>query len=202
MLKIPERIGSAKVVWQGPYPNKIVREQLFSCSPDGFYLWGLPKPSVLLFPVTANREVILTKQWRPGLICERREDEWVYEFPGGHAKPGQTDAGAMADEFMEEAGYVFHPDNVAPLGNFWVDPPSNSATVNAFLLFDCKKVGEPSPEKGEVIERVVMPLADWFREAFTGNPIHRDAKTIAATGLALPKLVERGLIQFHIPEGR
>jgi 8-oxo-dGTP pyrophosphatase MutT (NUDIX family) len=199
MLKIPKRVGPATTLWQGPFPNKLVTEQSFEL-PGGevepYYLWGRPKPSVLLVPITAEGNVIVTRQWRPGLLCKNPQIEWVYEFPGGHPKPGQTAAGAAADELMEETGYALDPNNVFPLGNSWLDPPSNSAVFATYLLLDCKKVGEPKPEHGEILERVIVPFDDWFRECFSGEPLHRDSKTITAMGLALPMLAERGLVLF------
>ncbi len=193
-MKIPLRTDDGKIVWQHEsYPNKLVRAVTFDHVPDPFYLWGNPKPSVLMIPITDDGNVIWTRQWRPGVINQDPDQNWVWELAGGHARPGQGDVPAAMEELMQETGHALGPD-VIDLGTIWIDAPSNSAAVRVFIAFGCQKVGESQPEKSEVIERVISPVSDWLRECFAGDPAHRDSKTIAAAGLALPHLIGMGLV--------
>lgn len=182
-MKLPKKIGEPEILWRGSFPNKVVSSQDFQF-PDGsikaFYLWGKAKTPVIVFPITDRGNVIVTRQWRPG------SDGQVYELAGGHQKPGQTIEEALADELREELGYA--AGCVEKLPEFWLDPPSNNVTIAGYLATGCRKVGEPQLEQSEVIERVEMTLNDWLKLCTMVPDRKKDAKTLAATLLVLPRI--------------
>lgn len=182
-MKLPEPVGETTVVWQGPLPRLVVARQDFEF-PDGhiqdFYLWGKGGRPVVVFPITAEDEVILTRQWRAGSSCA------VLEAPGGHPELGQTSEEALAAELREETGYA--PTQIIKLPEFWLDAPSNGMVVVPYLALGCRKVGEPEPEAGELLEVVLMPLSQWLNACWSASGNTRDAKTLAILALALPHL--------------
>lgn len=191
--KYPKIVGEGRVVWQGPYPNKIVTAQDFAFPDEHketFYMWGnaANKP-VIVLPVTENGNVIVTHQWRPG------SDGPVYELAGGHREQGQTMEEALAAELRQEVGY--ESARVIPLPEFWLDAPSNRVIIAGYLALGCKKVCEPKPERSEVIEKVEMSLGEWFLRCTEYASVNnKDAKTLAVMTVALPRLVEAGFVTF------
>jgi ADP-ribose pyrophosphatase len=196
-MRCPRAVGEPFVVWEGPYPNKVVTEQEYEF-PDGshkkFFLWGKTagKPAVV-FPVTEARTVIVTRQWRPG------SDGWVYEYPGGNVEPGQTLREALASELRQETGY--EAADFIKLPEFFIDPPSCRVAVAGFLAVGCRKVGEPKPEPSEVIEKVEFPVDEWLGMCLDCDSQRKDSKTLAITLLAMPHLMRLGLVDFGAVEG-
>ena len=188
-MRLPKAVGDPVVVYEGPYPNKTVLRQDF-LFPDGrtrdFYLWGkLGHRSVVIFSITESGMVIATKQWRPG------SDGCVYEFPGGNPDPGQSEQDCISQEMLEEVGYK--PGEVIKLPEFWLEPPAFRVVIVSFLALNCRKVGEPEPEASEIIQKIEVPLSEWMR-MMTNDLEGKDAKTLAVTLLALPVLLQRGLV--------
>lgn len=183
-MKLPKPVGEPTVVWQGPLPRLIVARQDFEF-PDGqvrdFYLWGKGGRPVVVLPITAEDEVILTRQWRAGSNCA------VFEAPGGHPEPGQTPEQALAAELRQETGY--EPERIMKLPELWVEPTSNATVVVPYLALGCRKVAEPEPEAGEFLETVLIPLSQWLRTCWSASDNTRDAKTLAIALLALPFVI-------------
>ena len=185
-MKIPEAVGEPRVVWQGKYPNKIVSEQDYRF-PDNrietFSMWGKPTQKArIVLPITIDGNVVVTEQWRPG------SNGTVYELAGGHD--------GVRKELEEELGYRI--GTIIELPEIWIDAPSNQAISVGYLALGCAKIGEPKPEKSEIIRKREMSLADWFKLSF-GNDRKKDAKTLATMWLLIPHLVQAGLINFSVP---
>ncbi len=184
-MKVPEREGEPVVVWQAPYPSKIVVRQDFrmpSGKLEDFYFWGRGGRPVIVLPFTEEGEIILTHQWRPAI------DSVVIEAPGGHPRRGneaQSVEDLLREELLSETGY--EPQRIAKIPEFNLDPPSNATVVVAYIAYDCRRVGEPKPESGEVLERRVMGFSYWLRSLWKEGP-DKDSKTVTALFLALPYL--------------
>lgn len=194
-MKKPVRKGKPTVVWSAPYPNKFVIRKMYRFADGGmreFFFWGKEGGGpVIIFPVTEDGNVLITRQWRPG------SDEFVYELPGGHPKKHQRVRDAVAAELREETGY--EAGSIVPLAAFWLDPPAfNNTVIRPFLALGCRKVAEPELDADELMTHVAMPIGKWFELALArGRRNTKDSKSLSATFLALPELVSRGLIDLR-----
>ncbi|MFF2548750.1 NUDIX hydrolase [Kitasatospora sp. NPDC058063] len=124
--------------------------------PDGrkeeFYL-KCERPAGAVLALTADRQVILARQYRPG------PDRVLHELPGGYIEPGESAADAIARELLEETGYQ---GEVREVGPYWLDAYSDVRRF-AFVATDCVKVAEPQPERTEFIDVVALSLTE-FRD--------------------------------------
>lgn len=173
------------MVWQGKYPNKIVSEQDYTF-PDGslktFSMWGKPTQKArIVLPITIDGNVVVTEQWRPG------SNGTVYELAGGHD--------GVQKELEEELGYKI--GTLVELPEVWIDAPSNQAISVGYLALGCVKIGEPKPEKSEIIRKREMSLSEWLSISFDDDH-KKDAKTLAAMWLLIPHLVRFKLIDFSV----
>ena len=119
--------------------------------PDGqegnFYIKNEVSP-VCVLALTKNNEVILAKQFRPGL------KETLYELPGGGMDSNETSEEAMERELLEETGYKGKMKLVTKVYD------CGYSTINryCFVATECEKVEEQNLEEREFIEVVLMPL--------------------------------------------
>ncbi len=145
---------------------------------DDFLIFGTTKNvrPVIVFPLTANKEVIAVRQFRIGA------NALVLELPGGNPKPGQTAEDVLRAELVEETGY--RPGEIVPFNQkqMWFEPASMRVSYVPFLALNCVFEKEPTPEQNEVIEVVKIPYETWIELIRSGGV--KDDKTIAITFLA------------------
>lgn len=136
------------------YSRKI--EKVIFELPDGsesdFYIKseGL---AICVLALTKNRQVILAKQFRPGL------NEVLLELPGGKIEAGETPEIAMKRELLEETGYAGDIKLIAEA----LDCAYSTMRRYCFVATDCKKVTEPQNSSTENIETILFSL-EQFRE--------------------------------------
>ena len=187
--KTPELITeSVETVWK-KYGKRVLKA-LFRY-PDGsekdFYLWnsvggvgeGVTDASVV-FPITENGEVIYAEQFRHGSNC------FIMEFPGGHPEQGESPEDAARRELTEETGY--EAKTIIPIGEIWIDPPSNGAKVIGFLALGCTKVKELNLDSTEQITIQCMKVSKWFTYISSPSIRRPDAKCAAISLAALRHL--------------
>ena len=107
---------------------------------------------VNVVPVTADRRVVLIRQWRQGSEGES------LEIPGGLVDPGETPQQAGARELMEETGY--RAGSMVYLGKVNPNPALFDNNCHSFLALDARPAGPCSPDDSEHIEVVTTPLAE------------------------------------------
>lgn len=111
------------------------------------------KPAVCVLALTKNKEVILTKQFRPG------PEKILLELPGGVIEDGETAEGAIRRELKEETGY----NGVFQFVGQSLDCAYSTMIRSNFVATDCLKVQESKTDENEFSEVILMNLAD-FRE--------------------------------------
>ncbi|MCX5214486.1 NUDIX hydrolase [Kitasatospora sp. NBC_00240] len=118
---------------------------------NDFYLKN-ERSSAAVLALTPDRQVILARQFRPGPAA------FLDELPGGFVDPGDDPADTAAAELLQETG---HRGTVQAVTTCWDDAYSN-VRRHVFAATDCVKVADPTPERTEFIEIVLLPL-DTFR---------------------------------------
>ncbi len=118
---------------------------------------------VNVVPVTRDGDAVLVRQYRHGLR------QLTLEIPGGMVDADDRDpAESVRRELLEETGYA--PDELVPLG--WVHPQPAFQTnrCHTYLALGCRRVAEPSPDAGEDLEVVLVPV-DELQDRVAGGEI-------------------------------
>jgi ADP-ribose pyrophosphatase len=119
--------------------------------PDGTELWWDivgGNRSVAVLALTADEQVVLARQFRPG------PGRVLDELPGGRVEDGESVEAGAARELLEETGYAGSLEVVA---SDWLSASARTRRFVAVAL-DAERVGDPEPDPGEHIETVLRPL--------------------------------------------
>jgi len=107
---------------------------------------------VNMIVITADRQIILVRQWRHGIRG------LTLEIPGGMIERGEDPAMAAAREVREETGY--RGDDPVKLGVVRPNPAFLGNRCFTYLLENCRLDGDQQLDAGEDIEVVVRPLTE------------------------------------------
>jgi 8-oxo-dGTP pyrophosphatase MutT (NUDIX family) len=107
---------------------------------------------VNIIPLTADRRVVMVRQYRHG------SGEVTLEIPGGLVDPGDTPESAAARELLEETGY--QAEEAVKIGMSNPNPAVFNNRCYTFVARNVMKVRDPMPDQTEDIEVVLIPLAD------------------------------------------
>jgi ADP-ribose pyrophosphatase len=108
---------------------------------------------VFIFALTADNQVILTKEYRPG------PEKIFIDLPAGEIKPKEQPLKAAKRELLEETGYT---------GDFILINPEiflsghNTLQCVLFAATNCRKVSEQQLDSTEFIDIVTMDLASFL----------------------------------------
>ncbi|MCI4372011.1 MAG: NUDIX hydrolase, partial [Thermoplasmata archaeon] len=108
--------------------------------------------SAAVLPVTSNRELVLTREYRHGL------GRIVFSLPGGTAKTGETAEACARRELLEETGY--ESDRLLEMyaGNNLT--AYLEGTLHLYLAKDARPTGrEPNPDEIASVERMSVTKA-------------------------------------------
>lgn len=110
---------------------------------------------VNIIALTAEREVVLVRQFRAGTasVC--------LEIPGGMVDAGEDAANAAARELFEETGY--RAASWQRLGVVAPNPAIFGNQLHIFLAEGAYRAGAAEPEGSEVIDVELLPLPDVWR---------------------------------------
>lgn len=99
---------------------------------------------VHVVPVLEDGRVLVIKQYRFGV------EDYLYEFPGGQVKLGDSPLDTAKKELMEETGYS--SDSILELGYSYPNPATHENKCWFYLAKNCKLSGETDFDAAEEIE--------------------------------------------------
>ncbi len=102
--------------------------------------------------LTPEREVVLIRQFRPGVGAVR------LEIPGGIVEPAEEPAAAAARELLEETGYAGAPPEL--LCTVEPNPALQDNRCHSFLVRDARPVASQAGDPDEIIEVLPTPVAE------------------------------------------
>ena len=135
--------------------------------------------AVMVVPITADRQVVMLRQYRYVV------GEWLWEMPAGGVHPGETAAECAARELAEETGD--HAARIVPLMSVYPSKSVSNERLDLFLATDVA----PAPavlhhEVTELMSVHLVPLAEAL--AMVHRHSIRDAQTALALLLAAAAL--------------
>lgn len=143
-----------------PKPKRFVREALVM--PDGYecdwYYVDTP-PSVMVVPVTADRRLVLVRQYRHNL------KSYQLEFPAGTMHEAENFEDAALRELEEETGFTPAAlGRIRPLGSFYSLPSETNKYTHVFLASPVEQSGparlDAEIEKYFDISVILLPVQE------------------------------------------
>jgi ADP-ribose pyrophosphatase len=173
-----ERLGSERLL-ENPYFS-LRRDRLRL--PDGgikdpYYVIERPDAAII-FPLTANGDVVLVRQYRPPL------DMIELGLPAGLVEDGESPEEAARRELSEETGYT--GGEWEPLGCVASSPSLKDNWAYLFLARGVEVTTAPAPDEHELVEVVRVPVKELPDLVRTGKIV--SSSGVAAIMLALERL--------------
>ncbi len=112
----------------------------------------LEEPSVSVLAITADTNVLLARQFRPG------PERVLLELPGGNVDLGETPQDAALRELLEETGYA--AGTLQYLGHC-LDCAYSTRIKHSFVATACTRVSQVSLEDREFIHVVQVSLEEF-----------------------------------------
>jgi ADP-ribose pyrophosphatase len=173
-----KRLGSEKMLENPYFALRSDRLQL----PDGgikdpYYVIERPDAAIV-FPLTADGEVVLVRQYRPPI------DMMELGLPAGLVDAGERPEEAARRELAEETGYT--GTEWEPLGSLASSPSLKDNWAYLFLARGVEKTAAPNPDEHELVEVVWVPVQELPDLVHSGEIV--SSSGVAAVMLALERL--------------
>lgn len=180
-LKPWKKIGNPDIIASKYGRSLILQKFLTNKGEREYSFYHTPKTPSIVFALTADKNVVVIKQFRPG------SNGITLELPGGVSNyKNEKPENIAARELLEETGYKPNKLLLLAKHGLWFDPASYTVHVYPFLATECIKISKPKPDGFECLEIIEIPLNKWLRMVITGKII--DLKSVAITHLAIEKL--------------
>jgi ADP-ribose pyrophosphatase len=165
-----------KTVFQTPWFRLVARATTPDADPH-YVIFATDYAVVVA--LTARREFVLVRQWRPAV------DAHTLELPSGHVDSGQTPEDAARAELLEETGYV--AGKMTLLGCLQPDPGRLGNMMWCYFAPDVERSSSANGEQG--IETVLFsrPLRELLATEDFASALNRGTLLLA---------IERGLLKL------
>jgi len=150
-------------------PDGTVIDPYYVREHDGF---------VVVFAVTLAGDVVFAKQYKHGF------GGFVLELPAGMIENGEDPVACARRELEEETGYT--SSRFEKIAEFIADPTSSTGLSHVFVALDARPDGVLSPDPGEDIETVLIPVERVLDQVRSGHV--RAQGQVAAVYAALDRL--------------
>lgn len=152
-------ILTTRVLWEGNFLRAIMIT--YRNSKQNLIPWEVVQRVgvqgiVVILPFTKEREVILTKQFRPAV------NKYVIEFPAGLSERDESLEEAAKRELLEETGY--RTDNVKFIAEGPVSPGASSEILTVYLAEDVVNTGRQRPDGVEEIEVIKLSSKGFYEK--------------------------------------
>jgi len=174
-----KRLGSERLLENPYFALRTDRLRL----PDGgikdpYYVIERPDAAIV-FPLTADGEVVLVRQYRPPL------EMMELGPPAGLVEEGEKPEAAARRELSEETGYT--GGEWEPLATVASSPSLKDNWAYLFLARGVEETAAPDPDEHELVEVVRVPVEDLVDLVHTGKIV--SSSGVAAIMLALERLL-------------
>src|SRR5919112_2108868 len=175
-----KRLGSERLLETPYFSLRSDRLRL----PDGgikdpYYVIERPDAAII-FPLTADGEVVLVNQYRPPL------DMMEIGLPAGLVEEGERPEEAARRELSEETGYA--GGEWEPLGSLASSPSLKDNWAYLFLARSVAEITTPDPDEHELVEVVRVPVEELLNLVLSGKIV--SSSGVATIMLALERLRE------------
>lgn len=134
------------------------------------------KDSVIIFPVTAEKKVLILRQFR------HAADDVLIELPGGNIQPNESPENAAKRELLEETG--FEADKIIIFNSKqWFDPSALRSIYIPCIATGCRRISKPKQDSTECLEIKMVSIDRWLKMIDDG--LVTDSKSLATTLLSL-----------------
>jgi ADP-ribose pyrophosphatase len=175
-----ERLGSERLLETAYFALRSDKLRLpGGAVKDPYYVVERPDAAII-FPLTAEGDVVLVRQYRPPL--ERME----LGLPAGLVERGEEPEAAARRELVEETGYS--GGEWEPLGSLASSPSLKDNWAYLFLARGVEETAPPDPDEHELVETVTVPARELLGLIRAGEIV--SSSGVAAIMLALERLRE------------
>ena len=159
MTHKPYKTTSSRIAWSSPWYRVRQDEIITPDGRPGVYNVVEKEDAVWIVPVTADRQIILIKNYRYTV------DDWCWEVPAGSIEPEHADIAETARvELLEEVGGV--AEEMVWIGRFYVANGIFNEVGHIFLATGVT-LGQHQREATEVMEIHPTPITQALAMART-----------------------------------